>query len=403
MTNRNENRATFPSHTPWLFGFYDWMQAVPLLRGLFASRHACSLSCDAEPQKGAPIFVAVHGTWATRAAWTRPNSNLLMELAKQWPGAGIYRFKWSGTNGVRHRLVASDVLYEKLQHLIDRDHTSKVVTIAHSHGGNVVAWASTRLERPLSVAVYLNTPFIQALDSSSKFNLILRIILYLGGTIVLLPFAIAVQNLLFGSRRDDPHLIAFGLGLAIVAGGLALLQKYVPPKIHAIRDRLLSVSTSSRKICRELVALVAGDEPNSAFGAVYLAQWLGRRIAVALLFAIPASFVFSRLGVIAKGTVDRIVPYFIGCFLATYFAYLLFATSAYGVVQGLLAMDASIAVTPGPVGRTDLVTLPWTSRDRLRHSLVHESPEAIAAIVAWLTTVLPDDPPADPVLCETSG
>ena len=67
-------------------------------------------------------------------------------------------------------------------------------------------------------------------------------------------------------------------------------------------------------------------------------------------------------------------------------------------------MDASIAVTPGPVGRTDLVTIPWTSRDRLRHSLVHESPEAIAAIVSWLNAVLADDPPvgADPMLCETS-
>jgi triacylglycerol esterase/lipase EstA (alpha/beta hydrolase family) len=126
---------------------YNYVQALPVLRGLLISRRACTLKCDKEPQSGAPIFVLVHGTWATRASWTLPDSKLRKKLESSWPEGGIYRFDWSGTNGVRHRLLASGVLSEKLNELVVRYPSSKVVVISHSHGGNVVAWASNRLKR----------------------------------------------------------------------------------------------------------------------------------------------------------------------------------------------------------------------------------------------------------------
>src|ERR1700733_9008164 len=65
--------------------FFDCLKAIPLLRGISASRRACWFSRDREPQQGAPVFVAVHGTWNKRAAWARPDSNLFKKLSELWP------------------------------------------------------------------------------------------------------------------------------------------------------------------------------------------------------------------------------------------------------------------------------------------------------------------------------
>jgi hypothetical protein len=364
--------------------FYDFINAVPVLRGLSTSRQACSLKQDAEPKEEAPIFVVVHGTWGRGAAWTRQESNLMMALASKWPEAGRYRFIWSATNGIRHRLVAADVLSEELVQLGKEYPRSRIMAIAHSHGGNVVAWASTKLDRPLAAAVYLNTPFIHALNSSSKFNLILRIVLLIGGATLLIPLARTVQGLLFGSR-PDLDAFAFFLGLGILALGLALLQGIVPPRLTAIRDRLIRVSTGDRRIARELAAFVVGDEPNSVFGTLYFLQWLGRAIFMALLVVF---LLLANTHFIAESTVDTIAMRLAIGSLGAYGVYVLLVTGAYGFVQALLGLDATIAVTPAPTGQMDFVTVPWTPLDRSRHSSVHDSPVAIAAVSGWLQSVL---------------
>lgn len=308
----------------------------------------------------------------------------MKELASKWPESGRYRFIWSATNGIRHRLVAADVLSEELLRLGEEFPRSRIIAIAHSHGGNVVAWASTKLDRPLAAAAYLNTPFIQALNSSSKFNVILRSVLLIGGAVLLIPLARTVQDLLFRSR-PDLDAFAFFLGLGILALGLALLQGIVPSWLTAIRDRLIGVSTGARRITRELAAFVVGDEPNSVFGAVYLLQWLGRAIFMALLVI----FIFlANTHFIAESTVDTIGMRLAIGSLGAYVVYVLLVTGAYGFVQALLGLDATIAVAPAPVGRTDFVTVPWTPLYRSRHSSVHDSPVAIAAVSDWLQSVL---------------
>jgi hypothetical protein len=384
MGPRSENGLDGGVHVFLPVRFYDFINAVPVLRGLSTSRHACCLKRDAEPKEGAPIFVVVHGTWSRGAAWTRRESNLMKELASKWPESGRYRFIWSATNGIRHRLVAADVLSEELLRLGKEYPRSKLVAIAHSHGGNVVAWASTKLDQPLAAAAYLNTPFIQALNSSSEFNVILRSILLIGGAAFLIPFARTVQDLLLRSR-PDLETFAFFLGLGILALGLALLQGIVPSWLTAIRDRLIRVSTGARTITRELAAFVVGDEPNSVFGAVYLLQWLGRAIFMALLVV----FLFlANTHFIAQSTVDTIGMRLAIGSLGAYVVYVLLVTGAYGFVQALLGLDATIAVAPAPVGRTDFVSVPWTPLDRSRHSSVHDSPVAIAAVTGWLQSVL---------------
>jgi hypothetical protein len=146
----------------------DWIkliQEIPVLRGFRLKREDCRLILDQKPEEEAPIFVAVHGTWGSRSAWTHQNSAIFKTLLAKYPGAGLFRYEWSGINGIRHRLLAAEILHDELNGLLAAHPTSDVITISHSHGGNVAAWASTDLSRPLFTSIYLNTPFIQVLDS----------------------------------------------------------------------------------------------------------------------------------------------------------------------------------------------------------------------------------------------
>lgn len=370
--------------------FFDLLKAIPLVRGISASRRACSFSRDREPQEGAPIFVAVHGTWNKGARWAKPDSNLFKELSELWPQSGLRRFVWSATNGIRHRLVAAEVLSELLRDLAVEHPTSPIVTIAHSHGGNVVAWASTRIEKPLAAAVYLNTPFIQALPSKSTFNVLLRVVLVLVGSMVFIPLAAAVQYLF--RRQPDLDVPLFFSGLGIIAVGIITIQLTVPRRIKSIREKLVEVSNGTRRVSKELAAFVVGDEPNSAFGAVYFLQWVSRRVVMGLLCLTLLGAILSHFFPAVDTWMERLFPYLLGAIAATYFVYLIFAVGAYGLIQALVALDAAVAATPAPRGDTDFLTVAWTNQDLLRHSVVHDSPEAIKPIVAWLKNTMGNPP-----------
>jgi hypothetical protein len=362
---------------------FSVLNLIPIIRGLFTSRRACALFCDSEPKAGSPIFVTVHGTWTPYASWTGSKSKLLAALAIGWPDAGIYRFKWSGTNGLRHKLTASDVLFERLDCLSARYPESQIVAIAHSHGGNVVAWASTRVSKSLAGAIYLNTPFIQVMSSASRFNVVLRAMLYILGAFIFVPLAIKAPALLPISSDGS---LDFFVSASIIIAGLALLQLLVPARIQKLRDRLAKVTNSARKVRVELVGLTVGDEPSAAFGALYFVRWSGHILAIILLMTVP--FILNSRA-IARSQGTQVAMTLAGGFLAAYVAYLTIAITVYGLTLSVIALDSYIAVTPAPVGRSEIVTMAGPSQYRLRHSLIHESPDAIALIVDWLRSRLP--------------
>jgi hypothetical protein len=140
-----------------------FLSKIPIFRGLLDSRPSCELECDSEPARGAPIFIIVHGTWAVDAPWTLRRGMLAEALKKAWPDAGIFRFKWSGLNGLKHRFIAAEEFTEALKSISRNYPDSEVSVIAHSHGGNVAAWGSSRTYSNPKCAVYLNTPFTQIL------------------------------------------------------------------------------------------------------------------------------------------------------------------------------------------------------------------------------------------------
>jgi hypothetical protein len=367
-----------------LIRLQNCVNAIPIVRGLLASRAVCRLQRDTEPQEGAPLFVVVHGTWGRRAAWTEHRSNLMKELAKEYPTAGRYRFIWSATNGVRQREIAAEVLSEELRRTEIRHPSSKIVAIAHSHGGNVVAWASTKLDRPLAGAIYLNTPFTQVLGSPKRSDIVLRVVLFVIGTLVFLPLARVVEEPFFRASASL-DITAFFVGLAVLGLGLALLQVIVPRRICTIRNRLMDFVGGTRNVSHEVAAFVVGDEPNSIFGAVYMLQWVGRIV----FFVVVMTFLFvANTRFVAEGTAETVVGYIIIAFLAAYFVYILFAVSAYGLVQALIGLDAIVAATPAPIGTTEFITIAWEPKGGFRHSVVHDSPESINAISTWLRSLL---------------
>ena len=165
---------------------------IPVLRGLMVTQRHCTLSGEGAQRGDDPIFIMAHGTWATRARCTHRHSKLSKSLSQRWPSAGFYRFQWSGVNGVRHRLQASEILAGHINERSRRLPNASIVALSHSHGGNVVAWAATMIEKPSAAAVYLNTPFIQVLEMKKGVMPVLPILLILLSGIVGLPFVMLI-------------------------------------------------------------------------------------------------------------------------------------------------------------------------------------------------------------------
>ena len=393
MSPDSQRSIRFPS-----LNLLRLLNALPLLRGVVPpdSLSTRTLICDNTPQKGAPIFVTVHGTWATRSTWTHPDSQLIRTLRAAWPQSGFYRFEWSGVNGARHRLAAAARLRVQLDQLSLSHPMSKIVAVSHSHGGNVVAWASTCVDFALSAAVYLNTPFIHVLGSKlrsrnwssgeARWGLF--------GMCMFVVMLLMYPLLLFTSNR----LVQFAVAcLVMVAVWLWWWVLDGPDYIKGLANELEYVSTGKRHVARELVVNAIGDEAGPALGGVYFGQWLIRRVLKLSLIVIVLIYLAAMLLEIFKPTspaytINKELLYVLlpGALVLVFLSALL-AVSGYGALQGLVSLDSPVTVTAAPLGHADIVTAAWTHQRQLQHSAIYESPEVSAAIVEWLTPLLNTD------------
>jgi pimeloyl-ACP methyl ester carboxylesterase len=149
-------------------GLKAFVYRIPVIRMLVADKECkfAEFTPPRDPSK--PIVILVHGTWSPTSEWTMRGSNMRNGIGAELQGCGWARFRWSGLNGLRSRLDASDGLVKAIQEIPERYAQTPLIAIGHSHGGNVVAWASTRLKTRLRAAAYLNTPFIQARTATSN-------------------------------------------------------------------------------------------------------------------------------------------------------------------------------------------------------------------------------------------
>jgi len=111
-------------------------------------------------------IVAVHGTFATDAPWTKPNSPFAAMLEKELPS---YRIKWhfcnwSGANSHTAREVAANDLQRKLEEITGGGEEN-IHIIGHSHGGNVALMslcAPNQHRNAVRSLTCLSTPFFVA-------------------------------------------------------------------------------------------------------------------------------------------------------------------------------------------------------------------------------------------------
>jgi hypothetical protein len=116
-------------------------------------------------EKLGPVFILVHGTFATNALWTKSGSQLTQRLIREYPSAEILPFVWSGKNNHEARLSAGIALAKFIKEQCTASHR-KVNVVAHSHGGNAILYALRDVQCRQSVEsiVFLGTPFLQIKD-----------------------------------------------------------------------------------------------------------------------------------------------------------------------------------------------------------------------------------------------
>jgi hypothetical protein len=318
-------------------------------------------------------------------------------------------------------------LTSELNDLSARYPTSKIIAISHSHGGNVVAWASTSVACSLTAAIYLNTPFIQVLAPSTAHRFVLRAFLWFGvtllsfgGILVLEPTGVDwFRDLATGRHVLAPTGVArLGDSLGglvawsyIVIVVFATSQKIVPTWVHRLSVALTDISNARRKIFKELVVNATGDEAASMLGGIYIGQWLIKRafkwliffeivitailiMAVIISEAIAGSEISKALRSFLPDKAEYIATFSsfiyvcIFALIAVFAVWVVLAAGAYGILHGLMTLDSPISVTPAPLGHVDAITIAWTHDPQLRHSMLHQSAQVGNSIVEWLEPIV---------------
>jgi pimeloyl-ACP methyl ester carboxylesterase len=111
------------------------------------------------------VVVAIHGTFAERAAWTQPDSVLHRAMITQLTGVDVEwkEFRWGSWNNSHERREAANELRRAILRVRDSHPEARVALLAHSHGGNVALMAlrsDSRLQQVVDAVVCLATPFI---------------------------------------------------------------------------------------------------------------------------------------------------------------------------------------------------------------------------------------------------
>jgi hypothetical protein len=119
---------------------------------------------DPSPQV---IVTLIHGTFAPRAAWTRPGSPLRERLADHFRvPIEFEHFDWTGRNTNAARRSAAEGLSRRLAEVHRRAPSTPHFLLAHSHGGNVALYAlglaTPEVRASVAGVITLGTSFIVA-------------------------------------------------------------------------------------------------------------------------------------------------------------------------------------------------------------------------------------------------
>lgn len=201
------------------------------------------------------VVVLVHGTFARGASWTRPDSPLAMTVTKALGGSVLSKsFDWSGQNSHTARLSAGTDLAERLRSLSHKHPNASLQIVAHSHGGNVAAYAlrSPQAQASVKSVVCLGTPFIVARPRNLEPTLrLIRFVSVMAIASVALFVALLTGN--FIAMVVDPQMLPADLkgdgdliiGAPLVLGVVGALS-YLAIRLLLRLDRKVETTVAPR-------------------------------------------------------------------------------------------------------------------------------------------------------------
>jgi hypothetical protein len=195
-----------------------------------------------EAGKGS-IVVLVHGTFARTASWTHTDSPLASAAKRALGnGASTRTFEWSGRNSHAARLTAGAELARYLRVLKADNPRALIHVVAHSHGGNVAAYAMRDPDARGAVAsvICLGTPHILA--HRRDLEPTIRVCRY---TAIVVGVALSMLSALWGLMGFYLTYVGYGelpftVLNAVIAGAMALLfVRWRRRAVRYMRDRLV--------------------------------------------------------------------------------------------------------------------------------------------------------------------
>ena len=235
----------------------------------------------------ADVIVLVHGTFATNAAWTRPDHSFYKTLKAKIDGR-IEIFVWSGENSHEARLAAGDQL-AKFVRALKLPLQAHAHVIAHSHGGNVALYALRDAEFSDRVAslCFMGTPFLEVRNRNVSKGL--RFFASAVGWLALFP-GTPFLMMLWSSIIYGPISLAIGDSAAFITSFFALVgfgiyagRWYVPdhrrrlkiwlyqllwPTLRSVQIAMNDRFRFGKASCRVLVGRVNLDEARAWLAAI---------------------------------------------------------------------------------------------------------------------------------------
>lgn len=352
------------------------------------------------------IVTLVHGTWARRATWTRPGSDLHAALVAE--GCKVVRFAWSGRNSHRARTGASEGLAEHLRGQFRDNPTAKQIVVGHSHGGNVALHAvnhgrnsNSKIKRQVSV-VTLATPFIyserRAVSDWFKFLLLIFSIFAAYGNIV---FFDSGGLSFLAIKLVAAVVILFDVELVLLVAGGLYHHNYFG---YRYGDRLVEGIDAPEVSAKDnvLVIRAAGDEASFLLAAGQLAGWLGSITAnritglvisgLLILVANGLPLVGALTGWLGPLPVEITIYGFMTWALVVILVVCTAMTASliFGLDGPFVALFANTTSEPAPPGRPRLMQLePFgkLNRARLNHSRLYDDENVISEVKRFVASV----------------
>lgn len=230
------------------------------------------------------IILLVHGTWALRSQWHRPDSpfiaNLELELSKVHGPKRIQyiRFLWGGGNALSDRRRAIQSIYRELTVSQQRYPGIPHFIVCHSHGGNVVLKSlmnEPEIEDKVSGVFFIATPFILnlpgvVLSSSEVTQILTRFSRTLSLIFAASLAAVINVPLTLQYEANNREWIVAGAAIMLIAAVLLAGAKVS----SLVEETTIPANGVSRRLFRKMVFIRAsGDEASAALGAAYILRF----------------------------------------------------------------------------------------------------------------------------------